>query len=104
MERDDICKLKTQLKELGKEIDKLKSIAGKDSDESQIKFYKQIEDLREKENSLRKELEKYRQQEEDAWQEVKTDVGKTWKSIKLTLKKTKSAFKEGLEETNEKKK
>ena len=93
-----------QLEELGKEIGKLKSIAEKEGAESQVKIYKQIEDLRIKENAVRKELEKSRQEGEDAWQEVKEDVGKTWKSVKSALKETKSAFKAGLKETKEKRK
>jgi hypothetical protein len=104
MKKDYTKKLKAQLEMLGKEIDKLKSIAGKEGAESQIKIYKQIEDLRTKENGLREELEMSRQEGEDAWREVKEDVGKTWKSVKSTLKETKIAFKEGLKETKEKNK
>lgn len=94
-------KLKRQLESWEIEIDKLKILAEKKEAESQIIIYKQIEDLRTKQNATRKELQNIKHEKEDDWRDIKEDVAKTWKNVKSTINETKAAFKEGLEETKE---
>ena len=102
MEDDHKEELRAQLEKWGKEIKELKNLAGKNGTETQIIIFKQIEDLRMKEKAVREELEKYRQKEEDAWQEAKNDAGRIWENVKTTVQETQNAFKEGLKNSKEK--
>ncbi len=104
MKEDHKEKLRTQLEKWEKEIKELKTLADKSGTEIQIKVFKQIEDLRMKEKSVREELEKCRQGEEDAWQEAKKDAGRVWKNVKTTVQETQNAFKEGLKNSKRKQK
>lgn len=101
MNDSSVLRLQGQIESWEIEIDKHKSLIEKEEVESQIKIYRQIEDLRTKQNVARKELQNIKQVKEDDWQEVKQDVAKTWGNVKSTLNETKTAFKEGLDETKE---
>ncbi|QPJ64194.1 MAG: coiled coil domain-containing protein [Candidatus Nitrohelix vancouverensis] len=99
---DHLKKLKDQLATWEKQIEQLKAKSESVSAEAQVKYYKEIEDVRMLQKSAQQKLDALSAGGEDAWEELKQDMGSAYGNIKSTLSKTKKAFKEGLNETKEK--
>lgn len=95
-------KMREQLENWETEIDQLKEKAEKVNSETQVKYYKQIEDLRLLQKDARQKLSVLSNAGDDAWESLKQDVGSAYENIKTTLTETQKGFKEGLEESKEK--
>lgn len=96
-------KLQAQLDAYKAEIGQLKAKAEQAAAEAQLEYYKRIEDLRGKQETVRAQLEILKQGKKEAWDSLKQDAGHAWSNVKSTFKKTKQAFKDGLEEKQKEK-
>ncbi len=67
-------KLQVQLDEWGTEIDKLKVVAGKAKTGLQGEYYKEIEDLRSKQQAEQQKLHELKGESEEAWGDLKTGI------------------------------
>lgn len=88
-----IKKLKGQLDEWSADIEKLKAKAGKAEGEAELKYHKQMEALREKQDKAREKLDELEQASEDAWEDLKAGVESAWASLKEAVTSAKSQFK-----------
>ncbi|PIR00127.1 MAG: hypothetical protein COV66_08495 [Nitrospinae bacterium CG11_big_fil_rev_8_21_14_0_20_45_15] len=97
-----IKNMREQLENWETEIDQLKEKTGQVNAETQVKYYKQIEDLRLLQKEARQKLSELSNAGDEGWESLKQDVGSAYENIKTTLTKTQKAFKEGLNENKEK--
>lgn len=74
-------KLQAQPDEWNAEIDKLKAKADKAEADTQLEYYKQIEDLREQQQAAQAKLNELRQSSEDAWEDLKAGIESAWDSL-----------------------
>jgi len=86
-------KMEAQLKEWGGEIDVLKAKAEKSKAEVKIAYLKQIEELKKKQVSVKKNLRELRGSGDEAWQDFKGGVEDAVKDLKRALKRAASRFK-----------
>ena len=86
-------KLEAQLAEWNVEIDKLKAKADKAEAEAQIEYYKQIEDMRVKQEAAREKLTELKEAGEDAWEDLKTGLDSAWNSLGDAVKSATTRFK-----------
>lgn len=91
-------KVEAQLKEWGARIDELKARAEKSKAELKMKYEKQIEDLRAKQNVVQQRLRELRGSGEDAWEGLKAGMEKSLGELKGSLDRAISAFREKGEE------
>ena len=85
--------LQEQLDEWGKEIDKLKVVAGKAKAGLQGEYYKEVEDLRCKQLAAQQKLHEMKESSGDAWEDLKVGVEGAWDSLSEGVKKAASRFK-----------
>ena len=88
-----IKKLESQLDDWSAEIDKLKAKADKAEGDAQLKYYKQLEKIREKQDGAREKLEELRQASDDAWEDLKAGAENAWHSLSEAVKSAASQFK-----------
>lgn len=86
-------KLQAQLDEWGPEIDKLKAVADKAKTGLQGEYYKEIEDLRSKQQAAQQKLHELKGASEEAWGDLKTGIETAWGTLGDTLKLAASRFK-----------
>ncbi len=86
-------KLKAQLDEWGKEIEKLKLKADKAKAEQQLKYYKILEELKAKQKTAGKKLQELKDTGEDAWEDLKAGIEKAWNALGEAVKSAVSKFK-----------
>lgn len=86
-------KLQASLHEWNAEIDKLKAKADKAEADIQIEYYKQIEDLRSKQQEAYEKLNELKKAGEDAWEDLKAGVELAWDSLGEAVKSAASRFK-----------
>jgi len=86
-------KLEAQLAEWNVAIDKLKAKADKAEAEAQIEYYKQIEDMRVKQEAARDKLTELKEAGEDAWEDLKAGLDSAWNSLGDAVKSATSRFK-----------
>jgi len=86
-------KLEAQLAEWNVAIDKLKAKADKAEAEAQIEYYKQIEDMRVKQEAARDKLTELKEAGEDAWEDLKEGLDSAWNSLGDAVKSATSRFK-----------
>jgi uncharacterized coiled-coil DUF342 family protein len=86
-------KLHAQLDEWKAEIDLLKAKADRAGADAQLGYYKQIEELRVKQEAARNKLEELEQAGEDAWQDLKAGVESAWDDLRKALETAASRFK-----------
>jgi len=67
-------KIDARMKEWNAEIDKLESRADRASADMQLQYYEELKKLRALQDEARSKLEALEEAEEDAWEELKTDV------------------------------
>jgi len=99
---DLIKKMREQIENWETAIEQLKEKTGNVNAETQVKYYKQIEDLRLLQKEARQKLNALSHAGDDGWESLKKDVGGAYENIKTTLTKTQKAFKEGLDENKNK--
>ncbi|MCR4291511.1 MAG: hypothetical protein NUV76_01390 [Candidatus Kuenenia sp.] len=86
-------KFQAQLDEWKAEINKLKAKADKADADAQIEYYKQIEDLRSKQEVAGEKLKEFKDETEDAWEDLKAGVESAWDSLGKAVKSAISQFK-----------
>lgn len=86
-------KLEAQLDEWKIEIDKMKAKADKAEADAQIKYYKQIEDSRKKQEAAREKLVELKEAGEDAWEDLKAGLDNAFNSLGDSIKSATSRFK-----------
>ena len=99
---EQIKEMRDQLENCEAAIQELKKRAEEGTAETQVKYYKKIEDLRLLQKHAREKLDELSKAGEDSWESLKQDLGSAYGNIKTTLTETQKAFQEGLEETKEK--
>ena len=85
-------KLEAQLKEWKTDIDKMKAKADKADAEAKLEYYKQIEDLRTKQEAAQKKLTELKASGESAWEDLKAGIDLAWKSLGESIKSARSRF------------
>ena len=95
-------KLKAKIDECDARLDKLAAQAAQADGETKIKYYKQIEELREKRKDIEQEIQHVIDERESVWDDLKQGIDNSWSTWKKSFKKAKSeferAYKEGREE------
>ncbi|MBV1915980.1 MAG: hypothetical protein KUG72_11390 [Pseudomonadales bacterium] len=86
-------KLQAQLDEWSAEIDKLKAKADKAEADTQLEYYKKIEDLRSMQESSKEKLAELKEASDDAWEDLKAGLDSAWDSLGSALKSATSRFK-----------
>ncbi|MCH7499786.1 MAG: coiled coil domain-containing protein [Nitrospinae bacterium] len=86
-------KLQAQLDEWGPEIDKLKAVADKAKTGLQGEYYKEIEDLRSKQQTAQKKLHELKGASGEAWGDLKEGIETAWGTLGDALKLAASRFK-----------
>jgi len=85
-------KLKGQLSEWRAEIDKMKAKADQAEGDAQLSYYKEIEDLRSRQEAARDKLDELRDAGDNAWEDLKTGLDKTWDDMSDAVNKAASRF------------
>jgi nucleotide-binding universal stress UspA family protein len=86
-------KIEAQLKEWGAQIDVLKAKAEKSKAEAKVAYLKQIEELRNKQESVKEKVHDLRASGDEAWEDVKKGVDNALTDLKKALKRAASRFK-----------
>jgi hypothetical protein len=86
-------KIEAQLDEWKAEIDKMKARAKKADADGQVEYYKQIEELRMKQDAARAKLSELKRAGEGAWEDLKSGMELAWDSLGDAMKSARSRFK-----------
>jgi nucleotide-binding universal stress UspA family protein len=87
-------KIEAQLKEWGAKIEELKAKAETSKVELKIKYQKQMEDLRAKQDAVQHRLRELKESGEGAWEGLRTGLEKSLGEFRGSLDSTLSTFKE----------
>ncbi len=93
MKEDYEKKLQSQLDEWSAEIDKLKAKADAAEADAQLKYYKQIEELRSMQAAANDKLDQLKEAGDDAWEDLKAGIDSAWDSLSSAVKSATSRFK-----------
>ncbi len=86
-------KIEAQLNEWKTDIDKMKAKADKADAQAQLEYYKQIENLRTKQEDAKKKLAELKAAGEDAWEDLKAGLDLASASLGEAVKSARSRFK-----------
>jgi len=86
-------KLQAQLDEWNTEIDKLKAKAEKAEADSQLEYYKLIEEFRSKQQAAQQKLDELKGAGEGAWEDLTAGVESAYDSLANAIKSAASRFK-----------
>lgn len=86
-------KLQAQLDECNADMIKLKAKADKAEADAQIKYYKEIEEIKAKKSLVDEKLSKLKEASEDAWEDLKAGAEEAWDSLSEAIKSAASRFK-----------
>lgn len=86
-------KLRAQLDEWKSEIDSLKAKADAAEADSQLEYYKHIEDLRTRQEAARVKLQELENAGEGAWEDLKAGVENAWDELGQAIDTARSRFK-----------
>lgn len=86
-------KLQAQLDEWSAEIKKLKAKVDNAEADTQIEYYKQIEEIRSMQESASKKLVELKDAGDDAWEDLKAGIDSAWDSLGSAVKSAASRFK-----------
>ncbi|MFC6673937.1 coiled coil domain-containing protein [Marinobacterium aestuariivivens] len=86
-------KMRAQLDEWDAEIRKLKARAEQAQADGQLEYYKQIEDLRQRQQHAQEKLEELQQASDTAWQDLRAGMESAWDSMAEAMRKASSRFK-----------
>ena len=86
-------KIEAQLQEWKTDIDKMKAKADKADAEAKLEYYKQIEDLRTKQEAAQEKLTELKASGGDAWEDLKSGIELAWTSLGEAVKSARSRFK-----------
>jgi len=85
-------KIESQLQEWKSDIDKMKAKIDKVDAETQLEYYKQIEDLRTKQEYAQKKLAELKASSESAWEDLKVGIDLAWTSLEEAVKSASNRF------------
>lgn len=85
-------KLKGQLSEWRADTDKLKAKAEQAEGDAQLAYYKELEDLRSRQEAARDKLDELRDAGDDAWEDLKAGLDKAWDDLGDAVSKASSRF------------
>lgn len=86
-------KLQAELDEWKAEIEQLKAKADKAEAESQLEYYKKIEELRTMQDEARTKLTELEQAGDEAWGDLKAGLDNAWDSLRSAMRSAKERFK-----------
>ncbi|QSR34526.1 coiled coil domain-containing protein [Marinobacterium iners] len=86
-------KLQAQLDEWSAEIDRLKAKADSQEADAQLKYYKEIEELRSLQAAANDKLVELKDSSDDAWEDLKAGVDSARDSLGHALRSAASRFK-----------
>jgi uncharacterized coiled-coil DUF342 family protein len=86
-------KLQAKLDEWKAEIDKLKAKADGAEADVQLEYYKQIEELKAMQESVKTKITELKEASDDAWEELKVGIDSALKSLSNAIKSAISKFK-----------
>lgn len=86
-------KLQAELDEWNAEIEQLKAKADKTEAESQLEYYKKIEELRTMQDEARSKLTELEQASDKAWEDVKAGLDSAWDSLRNAMRSARERFK-----------
>ena len=86
-------KLEAQFDEWKVEIDKLKAKADKAEADTQIKYHKQIENIRAKQEAVREKLVALKDSGDEAWEDLKAGLDNAMKNLGDAIETATSRFK-----------
>jgi chromosome segregation ATPase len=86
-------KLEAQLQEWKTDIDKMKAKADKADARARLEYYKQIEELRTKQQAAQKKLTELKTAGESAWEDLKAGIDIAWSSLGEAVKSARTRFK-----------
>jgi ATP phosphoribosyltransferase regulatory subunit HisZ len=99
---DYIRKLEAKLDECDARLDKLAAEAAQADEQTKTKYYKQMEELREKRKDVEQEIQDLIDEKESVWDDLKQGIDNSWSTWKQSFTKAKSeferAYKEGRKE------
>ncbi len=79
-------KMQSQFDVWSADIDRLKAKADMAEADAQLKYYKQIEDLRDLQNVAKERISELREAHEDAWEDLRAGVNSAWDSLGKAMK------------------
>ncbi|MFO7811528.1 MAG: hypothetical protein R6V21_01030 [Pelovirga sp.] len=85
-------KLEAKLEEWNADIGKLKAKADSAEADAQLEYYKQIDELRTKQDKAQKKLNELKDAGDDAWEDLKAGIENAWESLGSSIKSAKSRF------------
>jgi len=85
-------KLQSQLDEWSADIDKLKAKADNAEADTQLEYYKQIEELRTMQETADEKLAELKDSSDDAWEDLKAGVENAQDSLAHAMKSAASRF------------
>lgn len=85
-------KLQAQLDEWNADIDRLKAKADKAEADTQLEYYKQVEELRTMQQAANEKLTELKAAGDDAWVDLKAGLDSAWDSLGNALKSASSRF------------
>lgn len=86
-------KLQSQLDEWRAEIDKLKAKADSAEADTQLQYYKEIEELRSMQDAASEKLVELKDAGDDAWEDLKAGLDSAWTSLSISVRSAASRFK-----------
>ena len=93
-----VQKLKARITELNADIDRLAPMIDKADAETRIRYYKQLENLRERRKGVEESIAELQQAGESVWEDLKQGLENSWEILKTSLSKAKSEFERGYRE------
>jgi len=88
-----IKNIDTQFKQLDIQIKKLSVMAGKAAGDAKIKYNKQIDALKEKQQAVKGKLEEIKKSSANAWTDIKSGIDKSSQEFKKAINAAVSRFK-----------
>ena len=90
---DNIRKLQARLQEWDKEINKLATKAIQNKSEAKLEYYKQLEELRDKQDVALKKLESFSQTDDGMWEGLRAGLESIWDNFSDAVKSVASRSK-----------
>lgn len=85
-------KLQAQLSEWRAEIERLKAKAQHAEGDAELAYYKELEELRSRQDAARDRLDELREAGDDAWEDLKAGLDKAWDDLGEAVRKAMSRF------------
>lgn len=85
-------KIEAQFKELSAEVDRLAALADKQKSEVRLRLLREVEDLRKRQDALRRRLHDLNTARGSAWQDLKSGVEQAWSDLRRGVESARSRF------------